>query len=81
MSDPMTIAAIATGITGIVVAILTYIRHSKCGCCECETRNKEGGSETSSNSTLKRNISVIKSILTKKKQIEGNVVIEEESVV
>ena len=40
--DATIIAALSTGITAVVVAILTHLKHSECcrGMFECDTRSK-----------------------------------------
>lgn len=40
--DAITITALSTGITAVVVAVLTHLKHSECcrGMFECDTRGK-----------------------------------------
>jgi hypothetical protein len=36
--DPVVIVALITGISGLVIGVLSHIKHSSCFCCDLETR-------------------------------------------
>lgn len=78
MVDIVTITAISAGITGLVIAVLTHIRHSNCGCCSFDTNSNvnEVVNEVV-NEGVKKNNSFIKKFLLRKQPTSKTPSLEE----
>jgi len=64
--EPLTIAAVIAGITGLSVAILTHIKHSECWCFKLDTpASSDLNPETQHHTTPTPELEQVKSLYQK----------------